>query len=380
MENKKKSGNMAIKIVMALVIILAIVVNYVLLGPLSTVMNMYFGKGEAIVTQDANATNLDANYYTRDYADNAELLAAAQQLAVTIENEGIVLLKNDNNALPLSNSEKNVSLFGRTSVDPIYTGAGSAATEATPVSYREAFENAGYTINQDLFDFYANHKISTESISIKFQTGMGPMDVSYTGRGFISSMGSASFVGDIIAEVPVSDYPESLKDTYASYNGAAIITIGRVGGEGCDLPVSMAEYDVPTEEDKEKSYLELDSREIAMLEYVKELKDAGVFKKIIVVLNIANAMELGFLNDAQYGIDAAIWVGCVGDQGSQAIPAVLDNGSLTNSKRPGIIYRRSKTSCPDIYRPINLSSRFHALIALICIGRYKYGHIGKNAH
>ena len=77
MENKKKSGNMAIKIVMALVIILAIVVNYVLQGPLSTVMNMYFGKGEAIVTQDANAANLDANYYTRDYADDAELLAAA---------------------------------------------------------------------------------------------------------------------------------------------------------------------------------------------------------------------------------------------------------------------------------------------------------------
>ncbi|MDO4853074.1 MAG: glycoside hydrolase family 3 C-terminal domain-containing protein [Clostridia bacterium] len=324
MEKKKKTGKIVLSTVMALVLVVAIVANVVLTGPLSTVMNMYFGKGEAVVKQDPNAANLDANYYTKDYADGNALLDAAQKLAVEIESEGIVLLKNDNAALPLAAGEKNVSLFGRTSVDPIYTGAGSAATEATPVSYREAFEAAGYSINPTLYDFYANHKISTEAIPTKFMTGMGPMDVSYTGRGFISAMGSAAFIGDIIAEVPVTDYPESLKDSFASYNGAAIVVIGRVGGEGCDLPVSMADYEVPTEADKEKSYLELDSREIAMLEYVKAQKDAGVFNKIVVVLNTANTMELGFLNDAGYGIDAAIWVGCLGDQGSKAVAAVLD--------------------------------------------------------
>ena len=176
-------------------------------------------------------------------------------------------------------------------------------------------------------------------------TGMGPRQVSYTGRGFISAMGSAMFTGDIIAEVPVSDYPDSLKDSFSSYNGAAIVVIGRVGGEGCDLPVSMADYDVAAE-DKDKSYLELDSREIAMLNYVKAQKDAGVFNKIIVVLNTANAMELGFLNDASYGIDAAIWVGCIGDQGSNAVAKVLD-GTINPSGRTVDTYVYDLTGDPS---------------------------------
>ncbi|MBQ6755998.1 MAG: glycoside hydrolase family 3 C-terminal domain-containing protein [Oscillospiraceae bacterium] len=341
----KKKGTTALTIILAVLLVLCIVVNVVLTGPLSTVMNMYFGKGEAVVTQDKNAASLDANYYTSDYANGAELLSAAKELAVRIEGEGIVLLKNENGTLPLSAGEKSVSLFGRTSVDPIYTGAGSAATEATPVSYREAFEKAGYSINPALFDFYANHRISTEAIETTFMTGMGPQQVSYTGRGFISAMGSAMFTGDIIAEVPVSDYPDSLEDSYSSYNGAAIVVIGRVGGEGCDLPVSMADYDVAAE-DKDKSYLELDSREIAMLNYVKAQKDAGVFNKIIVVLNTANAMELGFLNDASYGIDAAIWVGCIGDQGSNAVAKVLD-GTINPSGRTVDTYVYDLTRDPS---------------------------------
>jgi beta-glucosidase len=144
-------------------------------------------------------------------------------------------------------------------------------------------------------------------------------------------MGSALFVNDIIAEVPIADYPESLEDSYTQYDDAAIVFIGRVGGEGCDLPTDMSEH-ATTEEDKSKTYLELDSREMDMLSYVKSQKDAGVFEKIIVVCNTANAMEMGFLEDESYGIDAAIWVGCIGDQGANAVADVLD-GDVNPSGR-----------------------------------------------
>ena len=344
MEQKKK-GRTVGAVLLAILLVLAVVVNVVLTGPLYTVMNMYFGKGDAIIEENESSVGIDGNYYTSDYASAEELLSASEELAQRIEGEGIVLLKNDNSALPLSDGERAVSLFGRTSVDPIYTGAGSAATESSPVDYKTALEEDGFTVNPDLYDFYANHAISTTVNKVTMPTGMGDMPVEYTGRGFISSMGSAMFINDIIAEVPVQDYPDSLKDSFTSYNGAAIVFIGRVGGEGCDLPTDMSPY-APREEDKDKTYLELSSIEEEMLAYVKEQKDAGVFSKIIVVCNTANAMELGFLEDEAYGIDAALWVGCIGDQGARALADVL-TGEVTPSGRTVDTYVYDLTKDPS---------------------------------
>lgn len=331
--NKKKNskGTVIGSALLAILLVLTIVVNVVLTGPLYTVMNMYFGKGDVVINNVKDSAGLNTNYYTSDYTSGEEMLSASQELAKNIESEGIVLLKNNDNTLPLTKDEANVSLFGRTSVDPIYTGAGSAATESTPVDYKTAFTNHGFSINETLFDFYANHKISTETHKVSMQTGMGPKDVEYKGRGFISAMGAATFVNDIIAEVPVADYPTELGDSFKSYNGAAVVFIGRVGGEGCDLPRNMTEH-ADKEEDKAKSYLELNSYEEEMLSYVKAQKDAGVFNKIVVVCNTANAMEMNFLNEEAYGIDAAIWVGCIGDQGAEAVAGVL-NGEVNPSGR-----------------------------------------------
>ncbi|SDB34064.1 glycoside hydrolase family 3 C-terminal domain-containing protein [Butyrivibrio sp. INlla16] len=332
-------------VIIALVAVLAIVATFVLTGPLYTVMNMYFGKGDAVVKKNPEAEALDAEYYKAEHTDADSLLAASQEMAEKVESEGIVLLKNENQTLPLSSSETNISMFGRTSVDPIYTGAGSAATESKPVDYKTAMEANGFSINQDLFDFYANHEISTKTIKVSMQTGMGPQEVEYTGRGFISSMGTALFTGDIIAEVPLADYPSSLEDTYVKYGDAAIVFIGRVGGEGCDLPTNMSEF-TDVAEDKDKTYLELDSREIDMLNYVKAQKDAGAIKKIVVVLNTANALEIDFLNDASYGIDAALWVSCIGDQGANAVAKAL-NGTVNPSGRTVDTYVTDLTKDPS---------------------------------
>ncbi|MBO6282919.1 MAG: glycoside hydrolase family 3 protein [Pseudobutyrivibrio sp.] len=334
-------------------------------------MNMYFGKGDAVIKQNKLASSLDGDYYKIEHQDADSLLSASAQKAEQVEEEGIVLLKNDNQVLPLTSEETNVSLFGRTSVDPVYTGAGSAATESSPVDYKTAFEANGFNVNESLYDFYANHEITTTPIKTKMQTGMGEMDVEYTGRGFISSMGTAMFTGDIIAEVPAKDYPEDLKDSFAKYGDAAIVFIGRVGGEGCDLPTDMSEYDV-AKEDKNKSYLELDSREMDMLSYVKAQKDAGVFNKIVVVLNTANAMELGFLNDESYGIDAAVWVGCIGDQGANAVAKVL-NGTVNPSGRTVDTYVSDLTKDPTY---VNFDDTFYNNIDG-SIGGYESGRFNE---
>lgn len=349
---KKSKSSLVGGILLSVLLVLTVVVNFVLTGPLYTVMNMYFGKGDIIIKNAENSADLDVNYYQSDYTTAEELTTAGEQLAQQVEKEGIVLLKNDNETLPLAENELSVSLFGRTSVDPIYTGAGSAATESSPVDYKTAFVNHGFKINETLYDFYASHPISTEEKATKLMTGFGEMDATYTGRGFISAMGVASFVDDIIAEVPVADYPEALKDSFVDYNGAAIVFIGRVGGEGCDLPTSM-EAHADNEADKAKHYLELNTNEENMLSYVKAQKDAGVFNKIVVVCNTANAMELNFLNDEAYGIDAAIWVACVGDQGANAVAGVL-NGEINPSGRLVDTYVSDLTKDPSYVNFENL--------------------------
>ena len=98
-------------VIIALVAVLAIVATVVLTGPLYTVMNMYFGKGDVVVKTNPEAANLDADYYKAEHADAESLLAASQELAEKVEAEGIVLLKNENQTLPLTASETNVSMF-----------------------------------------------------------------------------------------------------------------------------------------------------------------------------------------------------------------------------------------------------------------------------
>ena len=105
MEQKKK-GRTVGAVLLAILLVLAVVVNVVLTGPLYTVMNMYFGKGDAIIEDSESSANIDGNYYTSDYASAEELLSASEELAERIEGEGIVLLKNDNSALPLSDGER----------------------------------------------------------------------------------------------------------------------------------------------------------------------------------------------------------------------------------------------------------------------------------
>lgn len=317
---KAKKSSIVLTIISSVLLVLTIIASILLNGPYSTVMNMYFGKGQAIISEASK--NVSTEYYKSDYDSAAELSTAGKALAQEVGAEGIVLLKNEGNALPLTSSEKNISLFGRTSVDPIYTGAGSGAAENNPVNYKTAFTENGFKINDDLYNFYTNHPISTEVHSFTMMSGIGPIPVKYTGRGFVSAYGSAQFINDIIAEVPAKDFPSSLTASYKTNGDAAVVIIGRVGGEGCDLPINMAEF-ATTAEDKSKHYLELDSREISLLKYVKAQKDAGLFKKIIVICNTANAMEMGFINDAQYGIDAAVWVGCLGDTGSRGVAEIL---------------------------------------------------------
>ncbi len=208
----------------------------------------------------------------------------AKEVATQIAEEGIVLLKNDDNELPLQSGAK-VNVFGWSSTNPIYggTGSGSMSDQYPTVSFLQGLTDAGIEYNQDLVDFYTNWRTDRPTV--------GMMGQDWT-----------------IPEPTVDEYGD-LFNSAKDYSDTAIFFIARSGGEGADLPMSYDGEDTFSTEgpfgasgvrysdqaddlDASKSYLELSNRETALLNEV-----TSDFDNVIVIVNSANAMELGFVND-----------------------------------------------------------------------------------
>ena len=241
-----------------------------------------------------------AQYYTSDFASEEERVARGYELVKQVEGEGAALLMNENGALPLAKGAK-VSLFSTSSVDIVYGGTGSANVDASKAdNLRSALEKAGFEVNGKLWDFYL--------------TGPGK-DYARVSGGFTAS----SQVG----EAPWSAYTQDVLDSVATYGDAAIVTLSRVGGEGADCSFAGQTAD-------SVNYLELDENERSMLENLGKLKTEGKIKKIIILVNTSNPIEMDFLQDNPYGVDSVLWIGGVGVTGINAVAEIL-NGTINPS-------------------------------------------------
>ena len=242
--------------------------------------------------------------------------AAEQSRAMAQElvQEGAVLLKDQNNALPLAEGTA-VNLFGYGSVDPIYGGSGSGASDTSSnIDLVTGLTNAGFTVNQELVDFYKKSGVSRAA-----QKG-------FEGSNFTP------------AEVPAEKYTDTLLQNAKAFSDVAIVTISRVGGEGGDLPQDMyaAGY---SKTDDGRHYLELTQDEEDLLALIK----AQGFSKVIALINSSNAMELGFLEDD--AIDAALWIGSLGSTGFNAVGEIL-SGKVNPSGRLSDTYAYDLTTAP----------------------------------
>ena len=236
---------------------------------------------------------------------------ASREMTQEVESEAIVLLENDG-ALPLGTGAK-VNVFGVGSEQFVYGGTGSgSADESKNVTLLQGLANAGLEANPDLVAFYEENSVAAAD--------MGIVGTDWN-----------------LHELPQSAYPAELVEGAKSYSDTAIVVFARRGGEGTDLPMDMAPYEGS---EAGRHYLELTPDEEDLLEMAK----AG-FDKVIVVINSANAMELGFLED---GVDAAIWVGAPGSAGCNAIGDVLA-GTVNPSGRLVDTYAYEVESAPSYY-------------------------------
>lgn len=278
------------------------------------------------------------NYYFSDYASKTESKDAANRLCEEIMEEGVVLLKNEDNALPLAPNSK-ISIFGKNSEKINYDASpagssSSASSSGRRILLHEALRDAGFSINPNLRNFYLNDSQSGSGY------GTPP------GNGNISS-------GYNTGETPIANYSAvpGLEDSYQEYNDVALIVIMRSGGEGWDLPKTMT-YDgasdykgwntnavVPGARSGTDHYLQLDVNEAALMKYVGER-----FDKVIVLLNTSAPIECGFLDDPNhYGyhpnLKAALFIGLPGARGLSAIGKIL-KGEVNPSGRTANTYAR----------------------------------------
>ena len=235
----------------------------------------------------AKSGGSNPQYFTSDYSSAAAVQETSAQLCREIEQEGMVLLRNNGDALPLAKGTS-VTLLGESAADLVYGGAGAGSVDtSTAPNLRRAMEAAGFTVNPVLWDFYT--------------TGAG---ASYK-KEVPSITGQGRFAAN---EAPQSAYTQTEFDSMAEYNDAAIIVIGRSGSESVDLPVD---------------YLSFTEEERNLIEMAQ-----GRFDKIVLVLNVTNPINMTEI--ARYDIDAVLWVGALGQEGAYAVGEAL-NGTVNPS-------------------------------------------------
>lgn len=288
----------------AAILVVVIVINCLSVLVFDSLFTRVFGSTEASTT--GTSANVDLQYHKSSYKNADDLRAYQEQLCEDIAAEGIVMLKGKD-YLPLDASKTTLSLFSHSSVDFVYggTGSGTNSTENN-VNLKQGLEQAGFTVNQKLWDFYA--------------TGKGSSNDYKRGEGAIMYGGSEDWS---INECPLSviQSEAGLTDTFAGTT--AVYVLSRTGGEGRDLARGMNKY-TEKAEDKAKHYLEPDSVELEIIDYLNTK-----FEDVILIVNTNNAMELGWTENYE-NIKAILNVPGTGLTGNNAIGDIL-SGKVTPS-------------------------------------------------
>lgn len=289
-------------------ILVLFVMGYSLADSYRSTLDGYLGTASSVTVNDGEEADLYE--YPSEYSTSNELVAAHKGLNERLEEEGAVLLKNNNNSLPLSSEgDIKVTLFGMRFHLTQFSGSiGATTAKAQNVQLADALNARGFLVNPDMTAFYKG------------------LEKTYTpGRAF-SSAAVAKVQGATVNEVPQSEYANAPADTYTDYSDAAIIVLGRDCGESSDYYPGGEGIADKDEFDEGVNILGLSKDEKALLAYVKNQE---CFDKIIVLLNTTATMEIDELKHDD-AIDSILWVGAPGNFGFYGIADLLNAASGTS--------------------------------------------------
>ena len=261
--------------------------------------------------------DLDAKgQFYADYVSIEEELAAGNRVHLQMVEEGQTLLKNENNALPLTADERDITFLGIGVIDYVASGGGSGFAGFTSYSldWVQAFQQEGFAINPKTIELYEN----------LFAAEGGMRNQQDSGK---------------LLEPDMSYYSNSVVSTFKAYDDAAIVCFSRFGRENVDLKTNS----VPGHSNEDDHYLQLDDNELALIKLAK-----ANFKKVIVMINSSMIMQIPELQagtDTEYGVDAILWVGGLGDQGTLAAAHIL-TGEVNPSGHTADIWYSDFTKDP----------------------------------
>lgn len=282
--------------------------------------------------QNSGSSDENTVYYTSDYGTDIYDLEKLQELeddcveeAVLEVEEGSVLLKNDNHALPLAEGSS-ITLFGQNSIEnPNQETVGGFGAPAEINGPFYSYHSTGGSM-QELITYLS-------SMQAVFDVNQTMVDA-YQNSGYVRVKDASD---PVIGEAPIEFYTDDLKKSWQNkYNDAAVVMLTRQGSEDCDLVLTDSEG---------ISQLALHEDEKNLLQMLKEEKEKGVFKKIILLVNSNWAMELGDLD--AYDVDACLWIGFPGAIGFPGVANIL-TGKANPSGKLVDTYAKNSLSAPAI--------------------------------
>lgn len=282
--------------ILATILALVIVANFICIGPMSTILSLATQKVEVLSEETKNKSNEDCREIAR---------------------EGIVLLENEG-LLPLSDT-KNLNVFGWASTNPIYGGTGAGALNDLfhKVSLLEGLENAGFHLNTQLSDLYTSYEKQRADYGVDWK----------------------------LPEVPVAQYSEELINGAKEFSDTAVVVIARWGGEAHDLPTNMADVTYTNNSNEYadftdgQHYLELSKTEKDMLTMVCEN-----FERVVLVYNGLSTFELGFVEEYPQ-IQGVLWCAGPGQTGFDSLGEIL-KGTINPSGKTSDTFVYDLTQTP----------------------------------
>ncbi|MDD6302057.1 MAG: glycoside hydrolase family 3 C-terminal domain-containing protein [Bacillales bacterium] len=238
--------------------------------PINSLLNASTTK----LVKKGGSEETDTTYYKSNYeftkAGESKLVEDGKELYRNIVREGATLLKNDNEGLPFSSTTKKLTVYG------------NAASQYL-TNFDKVLTAKGYEVDADVWAKYKTSSTARKKVNLPAWS-----------------------------EVPASE------------GDTAIVVLGRRAGEGTDCahPGEGALNKADEVEFPNGDYLSLATTEDEMLKGVKALKDAGKFKKIVLIISTSNSIAGNFIDDPAYGIDAAVWVGQM--QKEYAVEGLVD--------------------------------------------------------
>ncbi len=255
---------------------------------------------------DANATVVDtfltSVHSSATEEQKAQTNARAEQLALQAESEGVVLLHNPENVLPLSDTVRKVNVFGWAATQWLGGGSGSGGVTAIDTDFLTALEQNGIAYNPQLIEMYRSFQSERE--------------FTFTLRSFPEESCR-------LYEPDIQDtryYTDELLEQAKAFSDTAILVIGRPAGESNDctqVQYKRTKSDGPIVVDENRTYLDFSTEEEALLAYLGQ-----TYQQVIVILNTANTMALGPIETTP-GIDACLLAGYTGQSAVAALPDIL---------------------------------------------------------